>query len=333
MHSIAKKIIATVTMLTCVGMLVPAGAVQALTAAELQEQINALLATLSSLQDQLTVLQGGSTGGTITGCTITSFDRNLTLKSSGADVKCLQIILNSDASTQVAASGVGSAGNESTYFGALTKAAVIKFQNKYASSVLTPVGLSAGTGYVGASTRAKLNTMVSATGGTGGTGETPAPAGENKVQLASDNPAASTVAKGAQNVIFLKVNFCAASSANTVSKVIVTRTGIAADADLSYVKLYDGVTQIGSTQALNSTTHKASFASLNWTIPANSCKVLTAKGSVASAATAGDAPKLAINAATDITSTVALDGVFPIQSNAKTLAGISTGSAHIEGQT
>jgi len=153
-------------MLTIGGMLFPAGAVQALTAAELQEQINALLATLSSLQDQLTVLQGGSTGGTITGCTITSFDKNLTLTSSGADVKCLQIILNSDASTQVAASGVGSAGNETTYFGPLTKAAVIKFQNKYASSILTPVGLSSGTGYVGSSTRAKLNTMVTTSGGT-----------------------------------------------------------------------------------------------------------------------------------------------------------------------
>ena len=208
MHSIAKKIIATVTMLTIGGMLFPAGAVQALTAAELQEQINALLATLSSLQDQLTVLQGGSTGGTITGCTITSFDKNLTLTSSGADVKCLQIILNSDASTQVAASGVGSAGNETTYFGPLTKAAVIKLQNKYASSILTPVGLSSGTGYVGSSTRAKLNTMFSEEEGeeeTSGEETTPV-AGIDKISLAADSPAAATVAKGAQNVVFMKMN-------------------------------------------------------------------------------------------------------------------------------
>src|SRR3989344_3757890 len=128
MHSIAKKIIATVTLVASAALM--AGPAAALTAEELQAQINSLLATLSALQAQLTQLQGGTTGGgTVTGCTITSFDANLTLSSRGEAVKCLQVILNSDASTQLAASGVGSAGNETTYFGPLTRAAVVKFQN------------------------------------------------------------------------------------------------------------------------------------------------------------------------------------------------------------
>ncbi|MCK9393938.1 peptidoglycan-binding protein, partial [bacterium] len=65
-----------------------------------------------------------------------TFTKNLTLASRGDEVKYLQVFLNSDPATQVAASGVGSAGNETTYFGNATKAAVKKFQTKYG---ITPV--------------------------------------------------------------------------------------------------------------------------------------------------------------------------------------------------
>ena len=290
------------------------------------------------------MLQGTPTG---TGaCAGITFSVNLSQGSSGASVKCLQTILNQASNTQVAASGAGSPGNETTYFGSLTKAAVIKFQEKYASEVLTPLGLTAGTGLVGAKTRAKLNTMTGVPGtvcgnGTCEAGETttscptdcPSGAGQNKVSLAADTPAASSVAKGAKDVIFAKLNFCAASQANTVSKIVLKRGGIAEDADLSAVKLYEGSTQVGSTQAINTTDHKATFSSINWTIAANSCKVLTVKGTIATAATQGDTIKLAIEIATDITSTVALEGVFPISSNGMTIAGISAGTLEVSTTT
>jgi len=155
MNRFIKKIVAVIAVFTVLSFV--GGSAFALTADELQAQINALLAQLSTLQAQLAQL-GGSTGAI--SCTITSFTNNLSMGSTGTDVQCLQKILNSDPATQVASSGAGSPGNETTYFGSLTQAAVIQFQNKYASTVLTPLGLTAGTGFVGAATRSKLNTFL-----------------------------------------------------------------------------------------------------------------------------------------------------------------------------
>lgn len=89
-----------------------------------------------------------------------SFTKNLSLGQSGAEVKNLQIALNLDPETAVATIGNGSSGHETIYFGTATRNAVIRFQNKYADEVLSPAGLTRGTGYVGALTRKKLNSTL-----------------------------------------------------------------------------------------------------------------------------------------------------------------------------
>lgn len=88
------------------------------------------------------------------------FTRTLFSGMRGDDVRELQKFLNTDALTRVADTDAGSPGNETDYFGPATKNALIKFQEKYSAEILVPVGLTAGTGFFGEKTRAKVNALT-----------------------------------------------------------------------------------------------------------------------------------------------------------------------------
>ncbi len=89
-----------------------------------------------------------------------SFQRNLRLGESGTDIIELQKFLNRFPDTKISETGPGSPGNETDYFGPKTQQAVIKFQEKYRNEVLVPNGLFSGTGFVGPSTREKINKIL-----------------------------------------------------------------------------------------------------------------------------------------------------------------------------
>ncbi len=122
----------------------------------------AIWATLSSSLF-LTIFAGNlayaqTASSTIPLCEIT---RSLTVGSSGEDVRCLQRYLNWSGFT-VAASGTGSPGSESLYFGGLTKSAVMRWQNANSAQVLVPLGITTGTGYWGSASFNYYVTIVRA---------------------------------------------------------------------------------------------------------------------------------------------------------------------------
>lgn len=77
------------------------------------------------------------------------FTKDLSLGMKDADVFFLQKELNKTPETQVALIGPGSPGNETYYFGALTKNAVIRYQTLHSISPLS--------GYFGPLTRTEMN--------------------------------------------------------------------------------------------------------------------------------------------------------------------------------
>ena len=265
-----------------------------------------------------------------------SWNSNLKAGSSGNDVLRLQQFLNSDADTTIALSGVGSSGAETTTFGSLTKNAVIKFQNKYSAEILAPNGLSSGTGIVGVSTRAKLNTLCALSGTVTGSVMTVTESsasseivaiGRDVLTVSSDEQPPSTLAPANAGVLFLTVTLTAGEKDVTVKDMTVERIGIGADAAFGSLALFDeqGL-QVGFVATLNAQ-HKATFRR-SFVVPAGTSRTFEVYANMGADLTdyAGQAPSIqliAVNASSPV------EGTLPLKGSPQTVnASLVVGGAH-----
>ncbi len=302
--------LSTAVMLSGAGVVVPLVASADHTAIHtLEQQITALMDQLNALKAQ----QAGPTGK----C---AFARSLSQGVSGDDVKCLQQYLNSSG-YQVAASGAGSPGNETIYFGSLTKAAVAKWQ--------AAKGVSPAAGYFGPISRAKYDSLVAATPTPTppppGVPPPAAPPGSGLAVAAATQPGDSLAPLNASRVPATKFTLTAASDGDVkVNTVTVERQGLATDAAFASVVLLDedGL-QIGLSKTLNAN-HQA-ILNEPITVKAGTSRTFTIafnRPSAAGNAESGNIGKLALVAVDAGAS--AVSGSLPIVGSPITMNGSLT---------
>ena len=115
--------------------------------------IQKLLAEIESLKNQIERLKSGNQKPSNNLCAKISSNLYFGAPNKN-EVMCLQAFLKSQGAN------IYPEGLITGNFGNLTKAAVVRFQEKYKNEILTPIGLSSGTGFVGTLTRAKINSIL-----------------------------------------------------------------------------------------------------------------------------------------------------------------------------
>jgi hypothetical protein len=218
------------------------------------------------------------------------FNTNMRIGSRGTDVMNLQKVLNMYPQTQVSASGAGSPGMETTYFGAGTRAAVNKFQALH----LAELGITAPTGNVFAGTRGLLNQVCSGTTSTNTNTNTntTTTSGAVNAMLSSSQPTGMLVA-GQAGARLAEVTF---TGNGTVTAVELQRTGVSADATLANVYLYDGNIRITDAASVV-TGGYIRFNAGSGLFTVNGTRTLTVRADIA-AATSGQSVGVKLNSLT-----------------------------------
>ena len=167
---------------------------KAVTVQELMDQIASLQAQVQALQGQQTATAQPSTsaqGPTSTTSWCHTFNQNLAYGNAAtAEVGYLHTALDRE--------GLSYSPDTGNTFREATILAVTIFQERYTSEILAPYGLIHGTGYVGETTRAKLNELYGC-----GAGETGLPT----ITLTSLNGGERLIASERYNITWITSNF------------------------------------------------------------------------------------------------------------------------------
>ena len=346
-NKLVSAALTVTTLVWMVGAAVLPVAANAQSTTGIQSQIAALLAQINSLQGQLGTT---STATTPSMSMSYQFNHDLTVGSTGADVNALQQLLISKGFLKIAA--------PTGFFGAATKAAVIKWQ--------ASVGISPMSGYFGPKSRAYINSMAVSTPVTnpvtgpttttypagctssagfssttglpctaGTTTSVVAPATGLQVSVASDNPMTGSLISSGSNgggtaarVAVLAVNLTAGNAgAVTISDMKFHKVGVLADSSVSGAYLVQNGQVVAQYSSLNQGV--IDFSGLQLSVPAGQTLDLQLAIDPAGGLSAGNTVGFSMNAATDVTAfdasnnAITPTGVFPITGNTFTVTTVS----------
>lgn len=291
---------------------------QAQTVADLQAMINQLLA-------QVAALQGGSTP--VAGGSCFTFTKNHQMGDTGGEVMEIQKFLNKNGMT-VAATGAGSPGNESTYFGAKTRAAIAKWQ---ASAGITPAA-----GYWGPITRTKANSMcVPGSGGT--TGGTPVTGNGLKVMLAAGSPNNVALVQSQGIAELARFTFSNPTGSEvTVTSLGFNRIGASTDSVISNVYLYKDVTRLTDPAGISVGAFNFNDSMGLFKVPAGGSVTVSVRADIAGSSNGQQVGASLVSVGT--TATLDSSVVFPVTGgiqtiSAATIASVSWGATTPNGAT
>lgn len=148
--------------------------------------------------------------------------------------------------------------------------------------------------------------------------------------LSSDTPASANVTKGATRVTYTKFNVTAANDGDVrLDTVVVTRSGVGSASNFENVYLYDGMTRLTTGRSINSSTNKATFSNVNYTVTKGTTKTLSIVADMSAAVSSGN-NMLGINLASDIVASGAtVSGSFPVSGNTMSITDVSGGAITI----